>query len=286
MSEVSIHPLVLHGYGLVEATLEATTEGFGSHARADQSQMHLVTVTSSASSALEYLGIRTQPATRLVVVDLGPWTAILTNHLNGSDFADHQFWAGRSLRVRTIRVVDSEARWWKRDGLRERLGYEARVFQLHGPEDAVIRSIACADDGGRWIFEIEGEPLPIEASFEYDALRKKDRFTRQNLRDVLTAVGPGPLTERTFLEAPRFALLAERIADADWRKRVGAAACSLEEADDPAHGYFVRGMSYVPHIATHATSVIADFERAIRINPAYEPRIRGYLRDAHRIAGV
>jgi hypothetical protein len=285
MTDLSIHPLVLSGYGLVEASFERTADGFGAQAHADASQIRVVKVTSSAAEAVDHLSLRTHPATRLVLVDRGGWTGALTNHRNGSDFSDYQYSAARSLGVRTIRVVDSNARWWTRDGLRERLAYEARIFELHGHDDSTLRSITCADDGGRWVFETSGSPLPIEASFDYDAPRKKDRFTRNNLRALLTAVGPGPLTDATFLKAPRFGLLAERWMNDAWRARIEAAACSLEEADDPAFGYYQVGMSYVDYLDTHATSVIASFERAIAINPAYEPRVREYLRQARRIAG-
>ena len=284
MTEPSIHPLVLAGYGLVEASFEVTAERFGSHTRAEASVVRLVKVTSSAAETLEYLSLRAHPATRLVLVDLGRWTGVLTNHRHGSDFSDDQYWAARALRVRTIRVVDSSARWWRRGALRERLAYEARILELHGPDDSILRSIACADDGDRWVFETSGSPLPIETSFDYDAPRKKDRFTRSNLRALLADLGPGTLTDRAFLEAPRFALLAERWSDARGAQ-IEAEACSLEEADDPAFGYYRRGMSYVAHLETHATSVIADFERAIKIDPEYEPRVREYLREARRIAG-
>jgi hypothetical protein len=283
MNSISIHPLVLHGYGLVEASFEQTVDRFGTFDRADQSQMSVAGITASPADALDHLSRLTVPATRLVVVDRGDWTSILTNHQGGSDFSDHQYWAARALGVRTIRVVDAAARWWKRDNLRERLAYEARIFELHGPDDSIIRSVACADDGGQWVFETFGDPLPIEASFDYDAPRVKDRFTRQNLRDLVESVGASPLTEEAFLESPRFGLLADRIVDAAWRERVEAAACSHEEADDPAFGYFRRGLTWVPHMATHASSVIAEFERAIKLDPAYEPRVRDYLRTAHNI---
>ncbi len=105
-----VHPLVLSGYGLVEAPFDLVVERFGFHRRADQSEMHVVGVTPSAARAIEYLDWRTVPATRLVVVERGTWTAVLTNHTKGSDFNDHQYWAAKTLGVRTIRVVDSEAR--------------------------------------------------------------------------------------------------------------------------------------------------------------------------------
>jgi hypothetical protein len=285
MNAIAVHPLVLAGYGLVEAPYEKTVAGLDGLARGDQSRLSAVGRTTNAAEALEHLSRLTVPATQLIVVDRGEWTAILTNHRGGSDFNDYQHLASSALGVRSIRVVDAAARWWRRDGLRERLGYEARIFEMHDADGSTIRSIACADDGGRWVFETYGHPLPIEASFAYDAARKKDRFTRENLRDLLVSIGPGLVTAEGLLAAPRFALLVDRITDRAWRERVEAAACSYSDEDDPAFGYYRRGMTWVPHMATHATSVIADFERAVQINPSYEPRVRRYLREAHRIAG-
>ena len=283
MGVPAIHPLVLQGYGLVHAPFEMVVRDFGTRARADQSQMRVVATTTDIGIALDHLARLTVPATRLVVLDRGPWTAILTNQRGGSDFADHQFWAARSLGVETIRVVDSDARWWRSGALRERLAYEARIVELHGPDNSTLRAVTCADDGGRWVFETSGVPLPVEASFDYDAPRKKDRFTRDNLRELLVSIGPGPVTDAGLLAAPRFALLEDRIRNRDWRNQVEARACSYAEADDPAFAYFQRGMSYVAHMQTHAPSVIADFERAVAINPAYEPRVRDDLRTARRI---
>jgi hypothetical protein len=85
------------------------------------------------------------------------------------------------------------------------------------------------------------------------------------------------------LAARRLALLAEEITDQEWRQRVEAAACSLDEADNPGFGDFQRGMTWVPHMRTHAASVIADFDRAVEIDPTYEPRVREYLREARGI---
>lgn len=181
--------------------------------------------------------------------------------------------------------MDSEARWWRRGQRRERLSYEARIFELYAPDNSLIRSIACADDGGRWVFETSGGPLPAEAAFDYNAPRKKDRLTRSNLHDPLRSLGVEPLVVETFVTAPQLAVLDERITNPARRREVESAACSLEEADDPAFGYFQRGMTWVPHMRTHATSVIADFERAVEINPAYQPRVRAYLLEARRIAG-
>jgi hypothetical protein len=234
MTAPLVHPLVLAGYGLVEAPFDRVVERFGSHRRADQTETHVVEVTPDAARALAHRDRRTAPATRLVIVEHGTWAGVLTSQRSGSDFDDHQHWAARTLGVRTVRVVDCEARWWRRGQRRERLGYEARIFELHGSDDSLARSIACADDGGRWVFETSGEPLPAEAAFASDAPRRRDRFPRANLHDLLRSIGAEPLVRDALVLAPRFALLDERIIDPAWRGRVEAAACSLEEADDPA----------------------------------------------------
>lgn len=111
----------------------------------------------------------------------------------------------------------------------------------------------------------------------------KDRLTRSNLHDLVRSLGAEPLIEAALLDAPRFALVAERLLDRIWRERVDAASCSLDEADDPAFIYLQRGLSWVPHMRTHASSVIADLERAIEINPAFGPGVRRWLVEAHRI---
>jgi hypothetical protein len=283
MRASEIHPLVLHGYGLVEASFDTTVARFGTHARADQSRMSVARTTTDVTVAIDHLSRLTVPETRLILVDLGSWTAVLTNARHGSDFNNHQYWAARTLAVTTIRVVDAQARWWRQGSQRERLGYEARIVEMRKPDGGLRRSITCADDGGRWVFETGGDPLPIEATFEYAAVRKKDRFTRENLRDLLVSVGPGPLTADGLLASPRFALLNDRIADDDWRLRVEAAATTYANVDNPAHGYFERGMRYVPHMRTHAASVIADLERALAIDPSYEPWVREHLREAYRV---
>ncbi len=117
------------------------------------------------------------------------------------------------------------------------------------PDGSTIRSIACANDGGRWVFETTGNPLPIEPTFAYDARRKKDRLTRANLHELLRSVGAEPLEADMLNAAPQFALLADRILDPAWRERVEASGCSLDEADDPAFGYLRRGLTCGPSYA-------------------------------------
>jgi len=51
------------------------------------------------------------------------------------------------------------------------------------------RSVAAANDGGRWTFDESGERYPFEQIERYGARRKRERFTREMLRDYLRHFG-------------------------------------------------------------------------------------------------
>ena len=222
-----LHPELLSGYGLVEAPIDRVAATFGDHDRADQSKVRVRRHTTDPADVVEFLRLRTWPTTRLALIGLGEWTAVLTNRRGGSDFADHWFWAGRSLGARTIRVVDQGARWASGKP-RRRLAFAARIVEIHDADGSTVRSIAAADDGGRWVFETFGDPLPIEASFDYTDPNRRRRFTSENLRQLLTSLGPGPLTDHRFPNARSFVLLDERYNLDSWQKRIEEAATTLE----------------------------------------------------------
>lgn len=73
--------------------------------------------------------------------------------------------------------------------------YPARILTVHGPTGEppcmIERSIADADDGGRWVIETSGDPFAFE---DVDANRKRikrQRFTSGMLYEYLAALG-GP----------------------------------------------------------------------------------------------
>jgi hypothetical protein len=53
------------------------------------------------------------------------------------------------------------------------------------PPLGYVRVIACANDGGRWMFESTGSPFPFERVERYSAKQRRDRFDRQLLSDYL-----------------------------------------------------------------------------------------------------
>jgi len=247
-----------------------------------RSIVSLVGETNDFAEVAEFLSHLTHPATRHVLIPLGEATLFTNNRRDGPDFADYVYHVSLRLHTRAARVVNHPARVRTIGGERERLSYEARMLVVYDDGEHV-RSMACADDSGRWTSESHGDPLPVEEAFDPAARRKKDRFTSANLRALVAAYGlPYPELE-SFVNADQYLLMYERHLPEAWERRIEEHACTPEQRDDPAWGYYQRGLGWLPFMDTHAASVVADFERAVRLNPAFEPLVRKHLKRARRI---
>lgn len=274
----------LSGYGLVNAPLAHCSEAIRDARLPRRSVLRLSRETASRDQVVDYLSHLTVPPTRLALFAAArDWTAVVTNERDGSDFDDYREAFGRLTRARTVRVVDHAESFAFVRGVRERRRYAARIFELFDAAGEPVRSITCADDGGRWVFETVGEPLPPEASFNYGARRKRDRFTHENLGALLAWLGiPTPIAD-AFEQATRFELVREDLADQEWAARVEA--CTPEQADDPGYGYFQRGLGWVEFMETHAESVAWDLTKAVFLNPSLAEGADEYLRAARRRLG-
>jgi hypothetical protein len=124
------------------------------------------------------------PLTRHLAVPHGAWTLLLTNGPHGTDLGMLPSLAARELGCTAIRaacVADGAAL------------HPARILEVFGPEGTppllAIRSIAASNDGGSWIFETTGKPLPFEDQEAYKARRRSDRLTPQLLLTYLSRLG-------------------------------------------------------------------------------------------------
>lgn len=112
------------------------------------------------------------------------WSLLLNNATRGTDVGVVPSLAARQLECRGIRAVCVED---------DEPGYPARILEVFGPdgEPPLLsrRSIAAANDGGKWVFETTGEPYPFERVEEYEQRRKADRFTCRMLYDYLRELG-------------------------------------------------------------------------------------------------
>lgn len=263
------------GYFLVQLPFEAAcavvTEALGPEVAGED--------LGSAAAAVAAMEVVTWPASAYLVFPVTPtWTAVVNNRRDGSDVADELPALVRSTSATTLRVVDAEeSRLVTATGFRVRLGYEARIAELHR-EGELHRSISCMDDGGRWTHETWGEPLPVEASFDLTAQRRRDRFTRTDLGRLLESLGVTRVDAEVLLSAGRYRLLR---VDREVLTRSPRA-----EAEDPAAGYFRRAQEWLPHLTTQASSVVLDLTKASLLDPDYAGRCAGPLEAARRVVGA
>jgi hypothetical protein len=272
---------LVEGYGLIDANLERCAAGLDECAFGERSTFRAIRTTDNIEAAIQFVGRHyTFPATLHVLIPLGQCTAIVNNSKNGSDFDSYEYHIARRLGARVARVVNATSRSWTNGVAQESLAYEARIFALHAANGNLIRNVCCMDDGGRWSFQVHGEPHVVETSFDYTARRKKDRFTTDNLRQLLGAYGLPALDAASFLAAGKYVLIREDYNNQKWQQDIDDRKCTFEQKNDPAHGYYERGLTWVAHMQTHAESVVADFERALKLNAKYEPLVRSYLDEA------
>jgi hypothetical protein len=277
-ADLSLAARFTQGLGLVDTSMARVHAALKTYRLGGPGEWRLISDTSDLHESLRFLSTLTFPATRHVLVaTCRGGTAFVNNCRDGSDYADYTYSLPRHLNCRFARVVSRQARFWTDGVNRERLQYEARIFALFDLNGQVIRTVACLDDGGRWRFETSGEPHPVEAEFPYSARRKSDRFSDKNLRDLADEIGLSVPDAGDFVNAGHYLLYEET-------RGFPVESCTIEEADDPAYGYYMRGMGYVKHMDSHATSVIHDLEKCVALNAAYEPRVRHYLDDARRRA--
>src|SRR5215211_1636274 len=273
----------LEGFGLANAPLERCLDALTRVP--DENAFRLpggfdryqhVRTCREAEHALHFLGEFTPPVVKHVLMQLDPkWTLCLDNSLPGPGFADDGPSLAQRTRVRVLRIANTPSRIWKRDQLREVMSDEARIFAVSSPTGAAEKAILAMKDDDRWSWHNSGPRYPVEETFDYAAKRVKDRFTEANLRQIIESMGAPMPTVEGILATTKFVLL----------KSPGQPERSItwEELDDPAYRYYQCGLGYVPHIKTHASSVVASFERAVRINPAYEPKVRAHIEAAKAI---
>ena len=266
----------LEGYGIAESPVDRCTTLLESQNRGRDAPLRRVSTTTDPSRALDYLSLLSWPASRHVVFAANAsWSTFINNRRNGSDYADERIRLALHLDTRFARIVSHPVRVWSRGSEHETLQHAATIFDLCDRNGESIRSVACMNDGGRWVFVENGARHAIESSFPYDARSKRKRFTSEELHQLMLAHGLPIVTEDVFLAAACYHLYETPHPPQN--------TCTLAEEDDPAYGYYCRGLGWVRHMDTHASSVIADFERCIEINPNYETKVREYLDRAYHI---
>jgi hypothetical protein len=138
------------------------------------------------------------------------WTAYFASGIQGSDPFSVVSHLARELRVFAMRICSTPSL----------VPYPANIWEVYAPEElggsqplGYRRSIAAANDGGRWTFQQSGEPFEFEEPSAYGAARKRDRFTRERFKTYLASFGLDPFDEEFYCVASSSpAVVATRIA--------------------------------------------------------------------------
>lgn len=126
----------------------------------------------------------TNPVNRYAAIPVGSWTVALNNAITGTDLGLLPGRAANDLGCTVVRAVCVQP---------ELARYPGTIFELYGPEGDEdfheIRSISAINDGGSWVFETSGDPLPFEHVETYGRRKRAERFTCDMLYDYLLQVG-------------------------------------------------------------------------------------------------
>lgn len=137
---------------------------------------------------LERLRPLVQPGiTRTIFVAVSKdWTAIFNNSALGTDVTSTVAVLADRLRTTALRctcVPDL-----KRPGERR---FGARIVEVHRAGLRPVRVMSVANDGGRWVQDLLGEPMPQEEAAWFAARRIQHRFSTANLRALVERLVPG-----------------------------------------------------------------------------------------------
>ena len=144
---------------------------------------------------------------RAFVATRSGWTAQFQNGIQGSDpFPVMSLFAAK-LGVLAMRVCSTSME----------ANHPANIWEVYAPPqlggDSVgyRRSVAAANDGGRWTFDQSGEPYGFEDLATYSTFRKRDRFTHEMLERYLAAFDLYPFDENFYVvDAATPATILER----------------------------------------------------------------------------
>lgn len=142
-------------------------------------------ITSSLENTFEsLLPLAHSKMRRLFVSTRSDWVACFQNGIRGSDPAPAMSYLAKRMQVLAMRVCCTDS-----------AKYPSVIWTVYAPESlggtpfGLRRSIAASNDGGRWVFHESGERFPFEQVARYAESRKRDRFTREMIRDYAKEFG-------------------------------------------------------------------------------------------------
>jgi hypothetical protein len=202
------HP-VTHDLGLINAPPKECIDSLRSWHESIGIQYTERRVTSSFADALDCLPpLSAEKRRKLFVSTCSGWTAFFQSGIQGSDPFPVMSMLAKLLRVTAMRVcVTPDGAMW-----------HAVIWEVYAPPElggqsplGNRRSLAAANDGGRWTFDQSGEPYPFERIECYARPRRRDRFTRDLLSEYLAHFSLSPFDDAFyFVSAAQPATILEQ----------------------------------------------------------------------------
>jgi len=206
--------------GFLEAECAVAVRTFTDWLEALQRDRGVSLTTRAVSGCLDEVLQTLLPLTSLdrrrflFVPTASPWVAYFDNSYRGTDATGVMAYLARLIGCRGLRIV-AVPNTIRGTGMAQTGRYGAVMLELYGPHDTdwlnYVRTIAAANDGGRWVFQQSGTPFPFEDIERYNARRVKDRFTFEMLQQYAQELGLAPFDESFYLPpSDNTAMLVEK----------------------------------------------------------------------------
>ncbi len=201
--------------GFLELEAEQAAQAFAAWHRelpmSQGSNIEVLPVVGTLEQVLSSLLPLSGGERRLFIPTRSVWTAYLDNQWTGTDAASPLRYMARWLSIRCLRVVAVPHTLRKDGGGR----YGSVMLDVYGPKQPgkihnYVRALGASNDGGRWVFDQEGEPFAFEQVEKYQERRVRDRFTFEMLKDYLRHLGLSPFEEDFYLPQGTNAWLVQK----------------------------------------------------------------------------
>ncbi len=184
---------VTFSWGFVKAALPVYSEAFVSRWKKLAIDFETTTVNEELRCAFRRLEPLQSPQNRYLILETKSlWTAIFSNGLRTGDVTSVVSHLCKTLETFGLEiscVPDRSRLESEREALRV---YGAVAFTLSGPKETDwlnrVRHVSAMNDGGKWMFDAEGEVQPYEQPEKYAQRKIADRFTPEMLESYCSAL--------------------------------------------------------------------------------------------------
>lgn len=149
------------------------------------------------------------PTKHLFVATASRWSLFAQNFHLGTDARGPMIMLSKILNTDALRAVSRKELTDHQSGRVTQYGSTILEYYSQGKQR---RAVACANDGGRWVFHSSGDPFEFENLKAYQAIVVEERFSRKLLIEYLVQLGVGYLRDECCLcdnNSPAY--LVERI---------------------------------------------------------------------------